>query len=100
MNAALLQATLSVIFIMVGKGFRSLINFSVVASWSFYFLTVWSFFIVVELKLTWHFAFQVLGLVILRVKEPMLERSVGPTSSHSFVTHCHPDLTKLGSSHL
>lgn len=40
---------------MIGNGFRSLINFSVVASWAFYFLTV-------------------LGLVILRVKEPLLER--------------------------
>ncbi|KAJ7285797.1 L-methionine transporter [Mycena rebaudengoi] len=47
LNASLLQA--------VGGGFRSLINFSVVASWAFYFLTV-------------------LGLVILRVKEPTLER--------------------------
>lgn len=99
MNAALLQATLAVIFIMVGNGFRSLINFSVVAAWAFYFLTVRSFFMVVEIDLTWHFAFQVLGLVILRVKEPMLERSVG-FLSYSFVTHCYPDLTKRGSSHL
>jgi len=43
MNASLLQAAISVIFIMVGKGFRSLINFSVVAAWAFYFLTVRSF---------------------------------------------------------
>ncbi|KAL0946858.1 hypothetical protein HGRIS_013025 [Hohenbuehelia grisea] len=55
LNAALLQAGITVTFIMIGGGFRSLINFSVVASWGFYFLTV-------------------LGLVILRVKEPMLER--------------------------
>ncbi|KAG2111595.1 amino acid permease-domain-containing protein [Suillus discolor] len=54
-NAILLQATITIVFIMLGGGFRSLINFSVVASWSFFFLTV-------------------LGLVILRVKEPMLER--------------------------
>ncbi|KAH7914689.1 amino acid permease-domain-containing protein [Hygrophoropsis aurantiaca] len=54
-NAILLQTTLTVIFIVVGGGFRSLINFAVVASWSFYFLTV-------------------LGLVILRIKEPHLER--------------------------
>ncbi|KAF9218402.1 amino acid transporter [Gyrodon lividus] len=54
-NAILLQAVLTIAFIVVGGGFRSLINFSVVASWSFYFLTV-------------------LGLVILRVKEPNLER--------------------------
>ncbi|KIK57784.1 hypothetical protein GYMLUDRAFT_45973 [Collybiopsis luxurians FD-317 M1] len=55
LNATLLQTALTLVFILVGGGFRSLINFSVVASWSFYFLTV-------------------LGAVILRVKEPMLER--------------------------
>ncbi|KAI0807498.1 L-methionine transporter [Fomes fomentarius] len=55
LNAMCLQASLSIAFILVGGGFRSLINFAVVASWAFYFLTV-------------------LGLVILRVKEPMLER--------------------------
>ncbi|KAI0721009.1 L-methionine transporter [Cerioporus squamosus] len=55
LNAMCLQAGLTIAFIMVGGGFRSLINFAVVASWAFYFLTV-------------------LGLVILRVKEPMLER--------------------------
>ncbi|KAF8212202.1 amino acid transporter [Mycena galopus ATCC 62051] len=55
LNAALLQAGITTTFILIGGGFRSLINFSVVASWAFYFLTV-------------------LGLVILRVKEPMLER--------------------------
>ncbi|RDX56676.1 L-methionine transporter [Lentinus brumalis] len=55
LNAMCLQAGLTIAFILVGGGFRSLINFAVVASWAFYFLTV-------------------LGLVILRVKEPMLER--------------------------
>ncbi|EPT06173.1 hypothetical protein FOMPIDRAFT_124911 [Fomitopsis schrenkii] len=54
-NAMCLQATITVLFIAVGGGFRSLINFAVVASWAFYFLTV-------------------LGLVVLRIKEPMLER--------------------------
>ncbi|KAI6045787.1 amino acid permease-domain-containing protein [Pisolithus marmoratus] len=54
-NAILLQAGLIIAFIVIGGGFRSLINFSVVASWAFYFLTV-------------------LGLVILRVKEPNLQR--------------------------
>ncbi|KAH9926198.1 amino acid permease-domain-containing protein [Fomitopsis serialis] len=54
-NAMCLQATLTVLFIIIGGGFRSLINFAVVASWAFYFLTV-------------------LGLVVLRIKEPMLER--------------------------
>jgi amino acid transporter len=51
----LLQAALTIMFIAIGGGFRSLMTFSVVASWAFYFLTV-------------------LGLVILRVKEPLLER--------------------------
>ncbi|KAI9574243.1 amino acid permease-domain-containing protein [Boletus coccyginus] len=55
MNAILLQTTITIAFIVVGGGFRSLVNFSVVASWSFYFLTV-------------------LGLVILRVREPNLKR--------------------------
>ncbi|KAF8549883.1 amino acid transporter [Imleria badia] len=55
MNAILLQTGMTIAFIVIGGGFRSLVNFSVVASWSFYFLTV-------------------LGLVILRVKEPNLER--------------------------
>ena len=40
LNAALLQAGITITFIMIGSGFRSLINFSVVASWAFYFLTV------------------------------------------------------------
>ena len=39
LNAALLQAGITVAFILIGNGFRSLINFSVVASWAFYFLT-------------------------------------------------------------
>ncbi|KAK7054825.1 hypothetical protein VNI00_003288 [Paramarasmius palmivorus] len=55
LNATLLQTGITCMFILIGGGFRSLINFSVVASWAFYFLTV-------------------LGLVILRVKEPLLER--------------------------
>ncbi|KAI0818760.1 amino acid permease-domain-containing protein [Irpex lacteus] len=55
LNAMCLQAAITITFIMVGGGFRRLINFAVVATWAFYFLTV-------------------LGLVILRVKEPLLER--------------------------
>jgi len=55
MNAMFLQASITIAFILLGGGFRSLINFAVVASWAFYFLTV-------------------LGLVILRIKEPTLER--------------------------
>lgn len=55
LNATLLQSSLTLMYILVGGGFRSLINFAVVASWGFYFLTV-------------------LGVVVLRVKEPGLER--------------------------
>ncbi|KAJ7582671.1 amino acid permease-domain-containing protein [Mycena floridula] len=55
LNATLLQTGITLTFILIGGGFRTLINFSVVASWLFYFLTV-------------------LGLVILRVREPQLER--------------------------
>ncbi|KAI9509624.1 L-methionine transporter [Russula earlei] len=55
LNAMLLQAAITITFILLGGGFRSLINFAVVASWAFYFLTV-------------------LGLVILRIKEPTLDR--------------------------
>lgn len=40
LNACLLQAGLTSTYILIGGGFRSLINFSVVASWAFYFLTV------------------------------------------------------------
>ncbi|KAL5489909.1 hypothetical protein ACEPAI_4741 [Sanghuangporus weigelae] len=54
-NAMLLQAGITTVFIILGGGFRRLINFAVVASWAFYFLTV-------------------LGLVVLRIKEPELPR--------------------------
>jgi hypothetical protein len=40
LNAMLLQAALTMMFITIGGGFRSLMTFSVVASWAFYFLTV------------------------------------------------------------
>jgi len=55
LNAMLLQACITITFILLGGGFRSLINFAVVASWAFYFLSV-------------------LGVVILRIKEPTLHR--------------------------
>lgn len=71
-NAALLQSALTLLFILGGGGFRSLINFSVVASWAFYFLTVRS--IIFFRDTTLKPVHQVLGLIILRYKEPMLER--------------------------
>ena len=40
LNAMLLQACITITFILLGGGFRSLINFAVVASWAFFFLTV------------------------------------------------------------
>lgn len=42
LNAMLLQAGITTTFILIGGGFRRLINFAVVASWAFYFLTVMS----------------------------------------------------------
>lgn len=72
LNAALLQAGITITFILIGSGFRSLINFSVVASWAFYFLTVRGIR-VDPIYGTLNFV-KVLGLVILRIKEPLLER--------------------------
>ncbi|WVQ98904.1 hypothetical protein IAU59_006035 [Kwoniella sp. CBS 9459] len=54
-NAIFLQVALASFFIIVGGGFRAILNFVSVASWTFYLLTV-------------------LGLLVLRVKEPHLER--------------------------
>ncbi|WVN86674.1 uncharacterized protein L203_101846 [Cryptococcus depauperatus CBS 7841] len=54
-NATLLHSLLTVLFIIFGGGFRALLNFLSVASWTFYLLTVF-------------------GLLVLRVKEPHLDR--------------------------
>ncbi|WVR05402.1 hypothetical protein IAU60_002417 [Kwoniella sp. DSM 27419] len=54
-NAIFLQAGIALLFIVFGGGFRVILNFFSVASWTFYLLTV-------------------LGLLVLRVKEPHLER--------------------------
>ncbi|KAI9637910.1 amino acid permease-domain-containing protein [Dioszegia hungarica] len=54
-NAMALQAGFTIFFVIFGGGFRSLLNFFSVTSWTFYLLTV-------------------LGLLILRVKEPHLNR--------------------------
>lgn len=65
-------------FIVIGGGFQSLVNFSVVASWSFYFLTVCDDrFLAYSVALSIDVN-KVLGLVILRVKEPNLERYEWP----------------------
>ena len=40
LNAMLLQAGITIVFICFGDGFRSLINFAVVVSWMALFLTV------------------------------------------------------------
>jgi amino acid transporter len=62
-NATALQLAITLLYVVLGGGFRSLLNFYSVATWGFYFLTV-------------------LGLVILRIKEPFLERWV---SSGSYI---------------
>ncbi|KAG8995510.1 hypothetical protein FRB90_000169 [Tulasnella sp. 427] len=54
-NATALHASLTIVFIIFGGGFRSLVNFYSVAGWGFYFLTV-------------------VGLLVLRIKEPNLDR--------------------------
>ncbi|RXK34828.1 L-methionine transporter [Tremella mesenterica] len=54
-NAMALQAGLALFYVIFGGGFRRLLNFFSVVSWTFYLLTV-------------------LGLLVLRVKEPHLER--------------------------
>lgn len=72
-NALCLHALLTTAFILVGGGFRTLVNFVSVASWSFYFLTVESIIgaLYISINLGW---MQVLGLVVLRIREPNLER--------------------------
>lgn len=55
LNASLLTCVLTILFIVFGSGFASLVNFSGVCSWFWYCVTV-------------------LGLLYLRVKEPELER--------------------------
>ncbi|KAG8746914.1 hypothetical protein FRC10_003085 [Ceratobasidium sp. 414] len=54
-NAMGLQVGVTLFFILIGGGFRSMINFVGVAVWTFYFLTG-------------------LGLIVLRVREPSLPR--------------------------
>ena len=53
--ALLLQVVLIILFIVFGSGFASLVNFYGVCSWTFYLATV-------------------LGLLVLRIKEPNLTR--------------------------
>ncbi|KAI5455469.1 hypothetical protein NCC49_000279 [Naganishia albida] len=54
-NALALQLCITLVFIVFGGGFRGLVNFFSVTSWTFYLLTV-------------------AGLIVLRYKEPNLER--------------------------
>ncbi|CAE6446018.1 Y+L amino acid transporter 2 AltName: Full=Cationic amino acid transporter, y+ system [Rhizoctonia solani AG-1 IB] len=55
LNAMILQVIITLFYILIGGGFRTMINFVGVAAWTFYFLTG-------------------VGLIILRVKEPGLPR--------------------------
>ncbi|ORY28294.1 putative L-methionine porter [Naematelia encephala] len=54
-NAMALQAGMTTLFVVFGGGFRTLLNFFSVTAWTFFLTTV-------------------LGLLVLRVKEPHLER--------------------------
>ncbi|KAH7341045.1 amino acid/polyamine transporter I [Rhizoctonia solani] len=55
LNAMVLQVIITLFYILIGGGFRTMLNFVGVAAWTFYFLTG-------------------VGLIILRVKEPSLPR--------------------------
>lgn len=55
LNAMMLQVVLTLFYILIGGGFRTMINFVGVAAWTFYFLTG-------------------AGLIVLRVREPGLPR--------------------------
>ncbi|QRW27621.1 amino acid permease [Rhizoctonia solani] len=57
LNAMVLQVIITLFYILIGGGFRTMINFVGVAAWTFYFLTG-------------------VGLIVLRVKEPGLPRQV------------------------
>ncbi|KAF8744188.1 Amino acid permease, partial [Rhizoctonia solani] len=57
LNAMVLQVIITLFYILIGGGFRTMINFVGVAAWTFYFLTG-------------------VGLIVLRVKEPGLPRRV------------------------
>lgn len=54
-RAIIFQTVMTCVFVVFGGGFRSLVSFFSVANWTFFFATV-------------------MGLLVLRVKEPMLER--------------------------
>ena len=78
LSAMGLQAGLTTAFVVLGGGFRRLVNFSVVAAWTFYFLTVRALGLDFGCEgwLIGVGASQVLGVLVLRVKEPELERCV------------------------
>ena len=92
----LLQAGITTAFILLGGGFRSLINFTVVASWAFFFLTVCLSASACVLRLNCP---KVLGLVILRIKEPTLHR-YGPFTWNEIIDHAgYVDRIRHGSQH-
>ena len=72
----LLQALITIVFICFGDGFRTLINFAVIVSWLAFFLTVSPFprFHPQPWLDSQSRENKVLGLVVLRIKEPSLER--------------------------
>lgn len=71
-NALALQTLLTLCFIVFGGGFRGLVNFISVTSWTFYLLTVRIG--IEQYGLTLTVFHQVVGLLILRYTEPNLER--------------------------
>lgn len=73
LNAMLLQAAIAIAFICLGDGFRSLINFAVILTWLFLFLTVSISPTLID-GVDGLNGIQVLGLIVLRVKEPSLGR--------------------------
>lgn len=75
LNAMLLNTVLTSVFVAFGGGFRTLINVLSVAEWGFYFLTVCIPPPCALARIVYR-VWQVVGLLVLRVKEPGLERYV------------------------
>ena len=75
LNAMLLNTVLTSVFVAFGGGFRTLINVLSVAEWGFYFLTVCNPPPRALARIVYR-VWQVVGLLVLRVKEPGLERCV------------------------
>lgn len=86
-----LQAGLTIVFTIFGGGFRSLVNLFSVANWLFYLLTGEPYTLsspsTTEPDLP---SFLVMGLLILRVKEPYLERPYKTWLITPVIVRCLP----------